>query len=761
MLHASVVYGTLAVLITEGLGLAGWLTRTGLATSWATVVLAASAYLVRESRAREAQESAATAATFSSTSATVNLADRALALGTATIVGLVGVVALVSPPNTWDAMAYHMPRVVHWLQNRSVAFYATHELRQLHMTPGAEFLVLQLHGLSGSDQFDNLVQWFAFAGSVIGVTLIARSLGASPRGQVLAAFVCATIPEGILQASGAKNDYVLTFWLVALAFYFLALKTEPTRANILGASAALALACFTKATAYVLAAPMLVAWILILPAGARAVLLKHLPVTLLIFGSLNAGQYLRNYELYRAVLGPVSEASNEFKYTNDALSPSVVVSNVVRNVSMHLSTSSPSLNDTIARRASDLLRALKIDPNNPATTWTSSRFELPTRPRHEALAANPAHLVLIALTLLVLLLRGPRTSRDLMLYCLGLLLAFLAFCAVLKWQPFHSRLHLPLFVLWAAPTALVFTSGRGPYVAYGVAAALLFLSTDAVLKNELRPLSGRRHSTILRQDRATLYFADHPFLIPSYKTAVEVLRDTGCRDIGLDLSLAGDQAFEYPLLVLLGAGGRDMDVRQVGTMNASARYAAPFTPCAVLCARCSTAIAKWRQYIPGFPDRLIVGNVVLFLPKGASERAVPSDLVTPIRLSVNGGRFRPGDELVVGLQVWYPLDQIPADLYVGAFLPEDGRMLFLAGADGTMRLAQASTPSAFVRFAPVPPGLLLDEPRLVEFTLPKRGVPNGAYQIFAVLVRQGALEDNRVDPGDILALDMTHLVVSP
>ena len=56
---------------------------------------------------------------------------------------------------------------VHWLiENHGLRFYPTHEQRQLHMPPGAELLVLQLHALSGGDRFDNLVQWGAFAATV-------------------------------------------------------------------------------------------------------------------------------------------------------------------------------------------------------------------------------------------------------------------------------------------------------------------------------------------------------------------------------------------------------------------------------------------------------------------------------------------------------------------------------------------------------------------------------------------------------------------
>ena len=138
----------------------------------------------------------------------------------------------------------------------SVSFYATPELRQLKMPPWAEYAMLQFHGLSGGDRFDGLVQWFSFAGSVAGVSLIAGLLGAGMRGQALAAVLCATIPQGLLEASGAKNDCVAAFWLVALVYYLLRFGRDPSAGNAWGIGGALGLACLTKTIAFVLAPPL-------------------------------------------------------------------------------------------------------------------------------------------------------------------------------------------------------------------------------------------------------------------------------------------------------------------------------------------------------------------------------------------------------------------------------------------------------------------------------------------------------------------------
>jgi hypothetical protein len=174
--------------------------------------------------------------------------DFVMASWVAIVVALSGAIALFAVPITWDSMSYHLARVAHWGQNHTVAFYPTHIVRQLYQPPWAEYAILHLYILAGGDRLANLVQWVATAVSLVGVSVIARQLGAGPRGQLLSAFVCATIPMGILQASNTQNDYAAALWIVCLTSALLATGSHPGPFPVLGAGASLGLALLTKGT---------------------------------------------------------------------------------------------------------------------------------------------------------------------------------------------------------------------------------------------------------------------------------------------------------------------------------------------------------------------------------------------------------------------------------------------------------------------------------------------------------------------------------
>ena len=611
LIRAATIWGVLVVVITEGLSMTRWLSRSSMATAWLLVDLAALIYLCFTVRRRLRQKPPASS---EATGGRVTIVEGRLLAGALVIVALAGVCGLVYPPNTWDAMEYHMPRVVHWIQNRTVAFYATHYPPQIHWPPLAEFMVLQFHMLLGDDRLDNLVQWFGLVASVGGVTLLARSMGAGVRGQVLAALFCATIPQGLLEASGAKNNYVVAFWLVAFAYYLHRTRQQAHVADVLYVGAALGLAWLTKATAYPFSLAIALAWALSGGWSINVPWIKGGLIVALVSVGLNAGHLARTYSLYGSPFGPAAEFSDPtFKYTNDGVTVSGLISNISRNLALHMATPSETVNAALESGVVAVIRAVGDDPNNPRTTWPFTTFAISAMSRHEALAGNLAHLILI-LTAIGMMIgrRRLRLPAAVIAYSAGLVGAFVFFCAMLKWQPWHARFHLPLFVLWSPVIGLLMSRAWPAGVTSGLGALLIVLAFPVVAGNQLRPL------TSLGGDRLDRYFADNRAVKSSFLAVAQFVKETGCRDIGLDAH--GRQLYEYPLLVLLDAASGDRNVRDVGVTNESSAYAVSedqFRPCVVVCLECAKDREKWEQYT-WLGEPVFLGSDVLIV---SSERS--------------------------------------------------------------------------------------------------------------------------------------------
>jgi len=496
------------------------------------------------------------------------------------IAALTGFLAVAAAPNNWDSMVYHLSRVMHWLQNQTVAFYPTHILRQLYLPPWSEYFLAHVVALSGGDRLAQLPQWFAMLGSAVGISLLAKQLGAGRGGQIFAGFAAATLPMSLLQAATTQNDAVLTFWLVALVvFIFKAveeLKTNPYKIFgtwNLAIAASLSLALLTKSTAYIFALPFMLYFGI---AGLKKYQLrfgKAVLVITLIVAAINLPHLYRNASLFGHPLGPQYEVS---RYRNQPISLQGAFSNIVRNAGMYLGTVEP-LNQTAYTAVEEMHNWVGLDVNDPRFTWSDHRFAVTTPRAHEDTTASGFHLFLYLAALLILILQRRRLPSQLFLLLAGLLFAgFVLFCVYLRWQTWHPRLHLPLFVIFSA------NLGGLPIVLHrrliwGISILLAFFTLPIFYFNPNKPLIAdynifnlpRREVMIMRKD-----------LVVPYIEGVNVLVDQeNCFQVGLFLP---EQDWEYPIWRLFEDADQPYHLQHIFVPNASrAMPAQPFEPCAL------------------------------------------------------------------------------------------------------------------------------------------------------------------------------------
>ena len=641
-LRAAVAFGLTVVLATEMLSAFGLLRRGPMVAVWSVALLAA---LARGWRARRP-------APWRGMRPRVDAIILLAIVGCLAIVIATGVTAAYSPPNSTDAMAYHMPRVVYWAEQGSVRFFPTPYLTQIMLQPMAEYWMLDGYLLAGGDWFVNFGQWFAALGCMIGASAVAGLLGARARGQAIAALFCATLPAGILAASGAKNDYVMAMWAVAAVYFALqwrenlerltgeirigpenrgacptkgaqeggagAFACQPSLIDALFLGAAVGLALFTKATAY-LFLPWPIAAVLLPAVWRQRRRAAPLAIAALVCAlAVNLPHYWRNWDLSGSVMGfDSAQGDGLFRWRNETYGWKQTVSNMLRHAAEQLGGRSSRWNQGVYDFVLAAHRDLGIDVNDPATTTRWSVYEAPRNANHETNAPNRWHLLLLAVVACILAWRALRArDRRRAVYALALVCGFVVFCAYLKWAPFVARYQLPLFVLGAPLAAVVEEFGwrwlRPLWIQLAICLFLLSGARLPAIENWVRPLRGPR--SVLRVSRDNQYFADmtHWENRASYFAAASALEGSACRTIGIDIH---NLQVEYPLQALVREARPDAQFVHTGVDNVSRRYAPSVAAvaCAIACLDCLGDDARLNLY-RAFPTRVIAGKFVVLLP---------------------------------------------------------------------------------------------------------------------------------------------------
>jgi len=231
---------------------------------------------------------------------------------------------------------------------------------------------------------------------------------------------------------------------------------------------------------------------------------------------------------------------------------------------------------------------LNIDINDPRTTWPLRiQFQVPGPSLHEDSAGNLLHLSLIlAVIFLFFISKEIRSSPALLSYLTALFSGFVLFCTLLKWQPWNSRLQLPLFVLASPFVAVVLCKRLSEKVIVTIAFVLLLSALPWVLFNSSRSLMGDQ--SIWNRTRLDQYFNNRPELRNAFFGAVYFLKSKQCSQIGLDI---GTNDWEYPFWPLLNpAANAAIRIEHVNVKNASSLisvlpYFSGFSPCAIISSR--------------------------------------------------------------------------------------------------------------------------------------------------------------------------------
>jgi len=494
----------------------------------------------------------------------------------AVLVGVVAVPVALSAleylPNNWDSMTYRMARVARWLQEGSVGFLFTSNPRQNVLTPGAEYVVLVLQGVSGSDALANLPQLAAWVILALSVPALARTLGVPARYAPWAGVFAVAAPMAVLQGSTTQNDLLASLaatGVLAAALPFLHARRRWRAGGLALLLAVVAGAALVKPTAIVTAAPFL-AWgavqslrTLLRPPGAWRQLV--LGATL---GLAAAAAELGPFLVVRGE-DPRAEATTApFMYPLGG-----ELADRLRNVGRGLVRHLP-----VPGAVERLLRgdAAIIGCSGPGLCAGGI-----LRP-HEDYAGNPGQAVVLLAAGVWAIANRSRLPRRSGIAMLCWLASWAGFHLVFRDNVWISRLQLPLFTLAGACGLGAPRCGRSGRAL--AAAGVLLAGHGAVVavRNRARPPVLAPDAIAAARSPAAYYASGPGGLAQVHGAVLGRLAATGCSRLGL---IIGPDSYEYPLA---------WEGRRAGIQVRHVPPADPW-PCAVFTDLPMAPWPGWRQ----------------------------------------------------------------------------------------------------------------------------------------------------------------------
>ncbi|HEY6726347.1 MAG TPA: hypothetical protein VI197_20065, partial [Polyangiaceae bacterium] len=416
---------------------------------------------------------------------------------------LLYLVAIVYPPNNYDSLTYHMARVAFWLENRSVDFYETVNQRQNGPCPGAEYLILTLQALTGSDRLANCVQTTAFAIIAVSIALITRYLRAPRSFRVPLVVVFCTPPSFVLQATSTQNDLCAAVAVLAVLSATRRLlfgrDVRVTARDATALSIALAAGYMVKPTTLVLVTPLLavaagrwgLAWIRRRPRAEAPTTAAALALGLVVALAI-CGPHLARIAHEPRALGPT--ANLLFPMSKSGLTEQRLL-NPLLAVAHHVPAA--GLGRWLEKLYTNA-RAKRPPSTEPG--WVDGYYAGHSLRQYEDLAGAPLQFGALALLSAVGVIWAPRRPggrRAVVLLALLPLTTWLFFHWVARNNQWIARYHAPWLAVGvsaALGACQLARSGRtglivSTLVAWIFAAPSLLYAWSTIIANELRPVS--------------------------------------------------------------------------------------------------------------------------------------------------------------------------------------------------------------------------------------------------------------------------------
>jgi hypothetical protein len=378
---------------------------------------------------------------------------------------------LIYFPTNHDANVYHLPRIIIWLQQGSLNHFETPVYRMVYQPYLTEiimtFIYVSYGPVSVLTLWSMYMLFYVFMTSFLVTKILPAHYRIKGNQLVMVIFLCWSI---LLQCTTTLNDIQLLFHL--LLFYYFLWKRELGPYDIVYLFLTVVLAYLTKGTFGIYFLGSMFIWTIVRLIQCEWVIsvirlfrnfsrnIKWIIIiTLLVVPSV-----WRNIQTSDSLLGvtPYEKA----KYTNEYFGLKVGISNTVKNIAMHSATPVPIINDwiyNVINEGHKLLALPNID--DVRLNWAGLPYNIQKGLQLYFYPETISNTLLFYLTCILIFVaifpNGVDNAKNrrafIKINVMSLVFIFI-FSFILRWQPWHTRLLMPVFLLQSYGVVLYLSS---------------------------------------------------------------------------------------------------------------------------------------------------------------------------------------------------------------------------------------------------------------------------------------------------------------
>ncbi len=376
--------------------------------------------------------------------------------------------ALFSPPNNFDSLAYHMPRIIFWMQQHSLASYPTSDPLQLCMPPGLEMIGLQLMVLAhGNDWAINLIGWLTALFLGFAASLISREIGGNKDSEALCGLMVVSMPMVFCSASTFTPEILEALWTTFAALLLLRISRNRQCGPItfLCLAGAISLMPLTHGTGYLFGVPIAIFAAVAFWRTNRSRVVPWLLMIAIVTLIINSGYLIRNMRQFGAPLGPLHSKDPRLVLLNGEFNIQTIPVNVLRTTASMFSGPSHLLNIGVDKVIFGIAGFLHLDIQDPQTMYVypGVRIYFDGATYHAGNEDRVGWPFQMLLFLLIppglIFLRDQSISALSWKFLLLPVACLIMAAAFLRWQAIANHL-LPAIPAMAAPVAAIVLNSR-------------------------------------------------------------------------------------------------------------------------------------------------------------------------------------------------------------------------------------------------------------------------------------------------------------